>query len=44
MKRGLFFSIFVGLIGLGSVLFFKHKQTDEQVTDDKRPDEYSWYL
>ena len=44
MKRYWFFSAFVGLIGLGSVLFFNHKQTDEQVTDDKRPDEYSWYL
>ena len=44
MKRGLFFSIFVGLVGLGSILFFKHKSTDEQVTDDRKSDEYSWYI
>ena len=44
MKRGLFFSIFVGLVGLGSILFFKHKSTDEQVTDDGKSDEYLWYI
>ena len=44
MKRDWFFSVFVALVGLGSILFFKHKPNDEQVTDDKRSNEYAWFI